>query len=621
MLKRSISILTASVFLFINTAPSYALRPTATAASIETSIALQGDSADSHINWTQGISIVIDEPVDATEIQFLEPVRVGQNYVGKVKYNGMVYMAKLAQSSDLEYMCLEPEARHLNHLRTHPFPYPFLPTPRYFLELDEYEYRLETREDRRIRTQPFSKLVLYEVLPEGETLADKIEAWGRPIPKQEAIDIILEVAYALGHLHDAGFYHWDIKPQNIWITDEGAVYILDFGLAFNDPAEIKNRLLYQQGTDGYRSPLRPQFAREKPMAEAGRLSLELSFWGEDIYGLAMTLAAMLTGKTAIHTATLYRKKDTIVVTDRLWDEHVLIKDDDPELFAILTSAGIGLGYSIYNKLPGFIAELEDYQANHWAQRRASHLASTLEPDMTVRYLTAKSTWLKSKIQRRGYRWDLIARANAQIKGIAADRVSLEVFYNALTYAYRIFGQLFIWSQRFRVQDFNDLHASVVSKFYLIEEGLLRYKGALREDMGIWLEPEKTFIDIPGYQRLTKGGGLEFLPGLRLLFQDDPADPGAVRIALVPTKEDGAYVYGIERYYRLYKELIEAGIPVAFPENFKDHYLGEFDVWSMEASATEPESSEPDPEDPLSEPPARSSSTAQRAIDLSIRSAA
>jgi len=47
----------------------------------------------------------------------------------------------------------------------------------------------------------------------------------------DAIDIALQVAAGLAHLHEAGLIHRDIKPSNILIDGKGTVKITDFGIA------------------------------------------------------------------------------------------------------------------------------------------------------------------------------------------------------------------------------------------------------------------------------------------------------------------------------------------------------------------------------------------------------
>ncbi|MFF1294845.1 MULTISPECIES: protein kinase [unclassified Streptomyces] len=52
---------------------------------------------------------------------------------------------------------------------------------------------------------------------------------GRPIP--EAVRVLRGVAAGLSHMHGAGWVHGDLKPANVLLGADGAVWLADFGLA------------------------------------------------------------------------------------------------------------------------------------------------------------------------------------------------------------------------------------------------------------------------------------------------------------------------------------------------------------------------------------------------------
>jgi hypothetical protein len=66
-------------------------------------------------------------------------------------------------------------------------------------------------------------------LVEGPTLADRIAAG--PIPLEEALAIARQIAEALAAAHELGIVHRDLKPANVKLRPDGAVKVLDFGLA------------------------------------------------------------------------------------------------------------------------------------------------------------------------------------------------------------------------------------------------------------------------------------------------------------------------------------------------------------------------------------------------------
>lgn len=67
---------------------------------------------------------------------------------------------------------------------------------------------------------------------EGKTLKDIINRFG-PLSLDRSLDYVHQILAGLNHAHSYGVVHRDIKPQNIMITPEGRVKIMDFGLAMN----------------------------------------------------------------------------------------------------------------------------------------------------------------------------------------------------------------------------------------------------------------------------------------------------------------------------------------------------------------------------------------------------
>lgn len=65
---------------------------------------------------------------------------------------------------------------------------------------------------------------------DGSTLKDLIDSYGY-LDWRVAVPIVLQIALAIEHAHQAGVVHRDIKPQNIMITPDRTALVTDFGIA------------------------------------------------------------------------------------------------------------------------------------------------------------------------------------------------------------------------------------------------------------------------------------------------------------------------------------------------------------------------------------------------------
>ncbi|MBA3816172.1 MAG: serine/threonine protein kinase, partial [Parachlamydiaceae bacterium] len=52
-----------------------------------------------------------------------------------------------------------------------------------------------------------------------------------PISLKRALEIIIDIGYALCHMHTHGVIHRDLKPENVLINETGQVKVIDFGIA------------------------------------------------------------------------------------------------------------------------------------------------------------------------------------------------------------------------------------------------------------------------------------------------------------------------------------------------------------------------------------------------------
>lgn len=117
---------------------------------------------------------------------------------------------------------------------------------------------------------------------DGMDLKAYLSQVGGRLPPQAALGIIAPVLDALRTVHDAGLLHRDMSPDNVYVTRDSRIMILDFGAA-RDALGSHSRSLAMIHKEGF-SP-----------EEQYRVSGDQGPW-TDIYAVAATLYCMLTGK-------------------------------------------------------------------------------------------------------------------------------------------------------------------------------------------------------------------------------------------------------------------------------------------------------------------------------------
>lgn len=115
---------------------------------------------------------------------------------------------------------------------------------------------------------------------EGQTLDDKLKK--SKLRLEEFFSISTQIAEGLSWAHKIGIIHRDIKPANIFITKNGVVKILDFGLAKLTGQSMMTKMGSTVGTVAYMSP---EQARGEDVDHR-----------TDIWSIGVVMYEMLTGK-------------------------------------------------------------------------------------------------------------------------------------------------------------------------------------------------------------------------------------------------------------------------------------------------------------------------------------
>ena len=154
---------------------------------------------------------------------------------------------------------------------------------------------------------------------DGETLRDLLRREGT-LPVETAVQYGLAVAEGLAAAHRAGVVHHDVKPENVMITRDGRIKVLDFGIARMLEQE-GDTMSHVMGTPAYMAP-------EQLEARATTAS--------DQWALAVVMVEMITGRRP------FEGPSQPVVTRRIAEDEPIIDEgpfaDHPVLLAAIQKA-------------------------------------------------------------------------------------------------------------------------------------------------------------------------------------------------------------------------------------------------------------------------------------------
>ena len=161
-------------------------------------------------------------------------------------------------------------------------------------------------------------------LLEGESLRERLAAGA--IPPRKAVEYAQQIARGLAAAHDRGIVHRDLKPDNVFLTRDGLVKILDFGLARqtksstsggSDPESLTASGTVV-GTPGY---MAPEQIRGKAIDHR-----------VDLFALGAILYEMLTGGRAFQRDSPVETMMSVLQDD---PSHSLGRGIPPELAGIV----------------------------------------------------------------------------------------------------------------------------------------------------------------------------------------------------------------------------------------------------------------------------------------------
>jgi eukaryotic-like serine/threonine-protein kinase len=125
---------------------------------------------------------------------------------------------------------------------------------------------------------------------DGQTISERVAAYGAALPLSETVYVFEKVCEAIDYIHTHGVIHRDIKSNNIKISSQGQIKLLDFGIAKGQTSQQLTQVGSVIGTLQY---LAPELIRGGTADARG-----------DIWALGVLLYEMVTGRVPFEAQTI-----------------------------------------------------------------------------------------------------------------------------------------------------------------------------------------------------------------------------------------------------------------------------------------------------------------------------
>ena len=122
-----------------------------------------------------------------------------------------------------------------------------------------------------------------------------------PVSPKRTTEVTRQIAQGMSAAHDAGVVHGDLKPENVFLTNEGTIKILDFGLACR-----RCRIDVQDDTVSFTSPEGDRIGGTPGYMSPEQAEGEAATRSSDLFSLGLILYEMITGRAAFAEPSLLR---------------------------------------------------------------------------------------------------------------------------------------------------------------------------------------------------------------------------------------------------------------------------------------------------------------------------